>query len=369
MPFVTTSATGSQDDHTSRIRSLLAPFLQFFFAEHLIVHRRVSPETVASYRDTFRLLLQFLQRSVGKEPSRLTLADIQPPVILQFLDSLEQNRGNCARTRNVRLAAVRSFFRLLALRDPASVDVAARVLAIPVKRWDHRSGGLSDSSGNRRDSWRPLIQRPGLAAATMHYSSLCTTPGPGFRRWFLFSGISSATAPLPAFFDGKGPQGTKCALVAENRADSARLARRLRSEPAGLFTKRAVGLFHVMEWLTSFKQSVRRALPNCPSLATKRISPHVLRHTTAMHLLQSGVDITVIALWLGHESLETTHIYIEADLQMKQTSSRKGRTCGSRIPSLCALRRPAGLSLGTLIMPTCAGCARCYADAPSFYSA
>src|SRR5207253_4687072 len=91
--------------------SLVGPFLQFFFAEHLIVHRRVSPETVASYRDTFRLLLQFLQRSVGMEPSRLTLADMSAPVILRFLDSIEQDRGNCARTRNVRLAAIRSFFR------------------------------------------------------------------------------------------------------------------------------------------------------------------------------------------------------------------------------------------------------------------
>ena len=121
--------------------SLVSPFLQFFFAEHLIVHRRVSPETVASYRDTFRLLLQFLQRSGGIEPSRLTLADMQAPVILRFLDSIEQNRGNCARTRNARLAAIRSFFRLVALRDPASVDVATRVLAIPVKRWDHHLVG------------------------------------------------------------------------------------------------------------------------------------------------------------------------------------------------------------------------------------
>src|ERR1035437_4192381 len=118
--------------------SLVAPFLQFFFAEHLIAHRRVSPETVASYRDTFRLLLQFLQCSVGKEPSRLTLADMQAPSILQFLDSIEQRRGNCARTRNVRLAAIRSFFRSVALRDPGSIDMAARILAIPVKRWDHR---------------------------------------------------------------------------------------------------------------------------------------------------------------------------------------------------------------------------------------
>jgi len=121
--------------------SSVAPFLQFFFAEHLIVHRRVSPETVACYRDTFRLLLQFLQRSVSVEPSRLTLADMQAPVILRFLDNIEQNRGNCARTRNVRLAAIRSFFRLVALREPASVDVATRVLAIPVKRWDHHLVG------------------------------------------------------------------------------------------------------------------------------------------------------------------------------------------------------------------------------------
>ena len=160
---------------------LIAPFLQFFFAEHLIVHRRVSPETVASYRDTFRLLLQFLQRSVGKEPSRLTLADIQAPVILQFLDGLEQNRGNCARTRNVRLAAVRSFFRLLALRDPASVDVAARVLAIPVKRWDHRLVGYLT-----RPEIEAILAAPDLKTWTgrRDHALLLTlyTPERGFRR-------------------------------------------------------------------------------------------------------------------------------------------------------------------------------------------
>lgn len=177
--------------------ALVAPFLQFFFAEHLIVHRRVSPETVASYRDTFRLLLQFLQRSVGVEPSRLTLADMQAPAMVRFLDSIEQNRGNCARTRNVRLAAIRSFFRLVALRDPASVDVAPRVLAIPVKRWDHHLVGyLTRPEIDAILAAPDMIRKPGLVAATMRYSSRCTTPGPGYQRWFLRSGISLATVPL-----------------------------------------------------------------------------------------------------------------------------------------------------------------------------
>jgi hypothetical protein len=113
------------------------------------------------------------------------------------------------------------------------------------------------------------------------------------------------------------------------------------------------------------QQAVKRALPSCPSLAIERISPHILRHTTAMHLLQSGVDISVIALWLDHESLETTHISIEADLKMKQ-HPRKGRTCRPSLPPLQPIRRFAGLPLGTLIMPRSTGCVSCYGDVPSF---
>jgi site-specific recombinase XerD len=307
---------------------LLAPFLQFFFAEHLIVHRRVSPETVASYRDTFRLLLQFLQRFVGKEPSRLTLADIQPPVILQFLDSLEQNRGNCARTRNVRLAAVRSFFRLLALRDPASVDVAARVLAIPVKRWDHRLVGHLT-----RPEIDAILAAPDLKTWTgrRDHALLLTLYNTGARVSEMISVQRDqfsygATSMLSLM--GKGRKERSVPLWPR----TARILRGWLADFAanrtGLFTNARGGLLSRDGVAYILQESVRRALPNCPTLATKRISPHVLRHTTAMHLLQSGVDITVIALWLGHESLETTHVYIEADLQMKQQALEKVEPAG-----------------------------------------
>jgi integrase/recombinase XerD len=211
--------------------SLVSPFLQFFFAEHLIVHRRVSPETVGSYRDTFRLLLKFLQSSVGLEPSRLTLSDMQAPVILRFLDNIEQNRGNCARTRNARLAAIRSFFRLVALRDPASVDVATRVLAIPVKRWDHRLVGYLtrpeiDAILATPDTKTWTGRRDHALLLTLYNTGARVSEMVSVQRDQLLRRYFSA--PL----DWKRAQGTKCALMAKNRADSVRLARRYRRGPA-----------------------------------------------------------------------------------------------------------------------------------------
>jgi len=116
----------------------IAPLVQAFFTHHLVCQRRASPQTVASYRDTFRLLIQHRSQTSGKKPSDLTVEDLQAPAILEFLDHIERNRGNSIQTRNARLAAIRSFFRLVALRDPARIDLAAQVLAIPVKRADRR---------------------------------------------------------------------------------------------------------------------------------------------------------------------------------------------------------------------------------------
>ena len=308
--------------------SLVAPFLQFFFAEHLIAHRRVSPETVASYRDTFRLLLQFLQGSIGKEPSRLTLADMQAPSILQFLDSIEQKRGNCARTRNVRLAAIRSFFRSVALRDPGSIDMAARILAIPVKRWDHRLVGFRS-----RPEIDAILAAPDTQTWTgrRDHALLLTLYNTGARVSEIVSAKPDQFSYGPTsllHLNGKGrkertvplwPRTARIlrAWLADSGKNRTRLFTNARSGPLS-----RDGVTYILQ------QAVKRALPNCPSLATDRISPHILRHTTAMHLLQSGVDITVIALWLGHESLETTHIYIEADLQMKQKALEKVEPAG-----------------------------------------
>jgi site-specific recombinase XerD len=308
--------------------SLVSPFLQFFFAEHLIVHRRVSPETVASYRDTFRLLLQFLQRSGGIEPSRLTLADMQAPVILRFLDSIEQNRGNCARTRNARLAAIRSFFRLVALRDPASVDVATRVLAIPVKRWDHHLVGYLT-----RPEIDAILAAPDTQTWTgrRDHALLLTLYNTGARVSEMVSVQRDQFSYGPTsllHLTGKGRKERSVPLWPK----TARILRGWLTDTSEkrprLFTNARGGPLSRDGVAYILQQAVKQALPNCPTLAAKHISPHVIRHTTAMHLLQSGVDITVIALWLGHESLETTHIYIEADLQMKQKALEKVEPAG-----------------------------------------
>lgn len=308
--------------------SLAAPFLQFFFAEHLIIHRRVSPETVASYRDTFRLLLHFLQRSVGTEPSRLTLADMQAPVILQFLDDIEQNRGNCARTRNARLAAIRSFFRLVALRDPASVDIAARVLAIPVKRWDHRLVGYLtrpeiDAILASPDTTTWTGRRDHALLLTLYNTGALVSEMVSVQRDQFSYGTTSLL-----HLTGKGRKERSVPLWSKTaRTLRGWLADAGENQPR-LFTNARGGPLSRDGVAYILQQAVERSLPNCPSLATKQISPHVVRHTTAMHMLQSGVDITVIALWLGHESLETTHIYIEADLQMKQKALGKLEPAG-----------------------------------------
>lgn len=142
--------------------AILGPLLQAFFTEHLISHRLASPQTVDGYRDTFRLLLEFLRRTKGKEPSALRVSDLDAPAILEFLDYLEKDRGNAIRSRNLRLAAIRAFFRLVALRDPESVHLATRVLAIPVKRADRRLVGYL----TRPEVWRHRIGHSGPVGAT-----------------------------------------------------------------------------------------------------------------------------------------------------------------------------------------------------------
>ena len=273
----------------------LGPLLQSFFVEHLCSHKRVSPRTVESYRDTFRLLLQHLQAKTGKKPSALSIGDLDAPVILSFLENLEQQRHNQAQSRNVRLTAIRSFFRLVTLRDPASISIATRVLAIPLKRTDQRLVGyvtraevdailaannLSEWSG-RRD--HVLLGRKERSVP------LWPTTAKALKEWFSESGDRS---PAVAFPNARGSSLTRD------------------------------GVDYILQ------RAIERASVSCPSLNNKRVSPHILRHSCALHLLQSGVDIAVIALWLGHENIQTTHGYIEADLSIKEQALQKVAAAG-----------------------------------------
>jgi integrase/recombinase XerD len=303
---------------------IIAPLVQAFFTDYLVRQRRASPQTVSSYRDTFRLLLQHLSQATSKKPSDLSLEDMQAKAILQFLDNLEQERGNSIQTRNARLAAIRSYFRLVALRDPARIDLAAQVLSIPVKRADRRLIGYLT-----RPEIEAILATPNTAtwSGQRDYAMLLTLYNTGARISETLAlrqdHLSIATASL-VHFKGKGrkersvPLWPKTARTLRNWIEKrGENAERIVFPNAGGGRLSTDGANYILQ------QAVQRAIPSCPSLKGKRVSPHVIRHSTAMHLLQSGVDITVIALWLGHESLETTHGYVQADLQMKEQALGK----------------------------------------------
>ncbi|MCC6292168.1 MAG: tyrosine-type recombinase/integrase [Bryobacterales bacterium] len=304
---------------TDQASTLVGPLLQSFFTEHMLSHRRASQQTVDSYRDTFRLLLRFLQQTTGKEPASLRIADLDAPAMLSFLEHVEQQRHNQVQSRNVRLAALRSFFRLVALRDPASIHVVTRVLAIPVKRADKRLVGYLT-----RDEMDAILGAPDRKtwAGQRDYTLLLTFYNSGARVSELTS-LKRCQVQLGATsflqLHGKGrkersvPLWPKTARTLKIWLDASPPL------PDGPAFPSARGVALSRDGVNYILQdAVRAAAKTCPTLAARRVTPHVLRHTTAMHLLQSGVDITVIALWLGHESPETTHIYVEADLKTKE---------------------------------------------------
>ncbi len=299
--------------------SPLAPLLQFFLTEHLHSHKRVSPKTVLAYRDCFRLLLQFVHKKTKTPPSNLCIQDLDAPMILSFLDSLEQDRKNQVRSRNARLAAIRSFFRVVSLRDPASVGIVTRVLAIPVKRTDKRLVGYltreeMDAVLAAPDQAQWLGRRDHALLLTMYNSGARLSEMISLRRNQVVFGPTTYLQ-----LKGKGRKEREVPLWPKTSRVLQQWLGRLNNTTTDIVFPTTRGTELSADAVNYvLKQAVKRASGACPVLASKRITPHVLRHTTAMHLLQSGVDITVIALWLGHESIETTHKYLEADLTTKE---------------------------------------------------
>jgi integrase/recombinase XerD len=290
-----------------------------FFCDRLLNQQNVSPHTVASYRDAFRLLLDFLQRRHGTPPTKLSLDHLDASTVLAFLDDLETERGNSVRTRNARLIAIRAFITYASARDPTALPLAQRVLAIPQKRFDRPLLGYLTRAeveavldAPDRTTWSGRRDR---ALFTVLYNTgIRVSEVIGLRRGDLDVG--------PATSVQVQGQGRKQRRVPLWKATTAVLKEWLKEIAAGQDSPLFPGR-HGLPLSRSgvedrLQQAVRKAAERCPSLNDKNVSPHTLRHTTAMHLLQSGVDMTVIALWLGHESPETTHQYIEADLQMKQ---------------------------------------------------
>lgn len=296
------------------------PFLlESFFTKRLIAQRRVSSHTVSSYRDTFRLLLQYAKKTLGKEPSELTLEDLNAPFVGAFLDDLENARANSARSRNLRLTAIRSFFRYAALESPQHSNLIQRVLAIPNKRQPRPLVGFLT-----RPEVDALLAVPdrGTWLGRRDHALLLTVVQTGLR----LSEVASIRQRDVSFgvgahihCEGKGRK-ERCTPLAKSTVKV--LSAWIHQEgPAGtklLFpTVRGTQLSPdaVQAVVTKYAHMAQRV---CPSLADKQVSPHVLRHTTAMELLQAGVDRALIALWLGHESVETTQIYLDADLAMKE---------------------------------------------------
>ncbi|MGD0592592.1 MAG: tyrosine-type recombinase/integrase [Acidimicrobiales bacterium] len=314
--------------------SSVAPTMQMFFTDRLAKQRQVSPATVKSYRNTFVLLLRFVHGQTGKAPSTLDWSDLGAGVISDFLDHLEHDRHNSARSRNTRLAAVRSLFRYAALRHPEHAHLIQQVLAIPQKRYDR--------------TLVPFLE-PGEVAALLaapdrsrwegrrDHALICFAVQTGLRLSEL-TGAKCGDIELGTGAHvrciGKGRKERCVPLTSDTIAVlQVWLQERgwLRDEP--LFptrTGRRLSDDAVEARLGVHKQTAARLLP---SIGAKKLTPHVLRHTCAMNLLRSGVEVVVISLWLGHADIRSTHCYLHADMSIKEralaraapTSSKPGR--------------------------------------------
>jgi integrase/recombinase XerD len=300
--------------------SALAPTLEAFFTERLVGQRHASPHTVAAYRDAWRLVLRFVRDRTGKEPSQLDLADLDATVIGAFLDHLEQERHNSARTRNARLAAIRSFFHYAALRHPEHAGLIARVLAIPTKRCQH-----SEVSYLTRPEVEALVEAPDRNTWTgrRDHALLDVAAQTGLRVSEL-TGLRNHDIELGAGphvrCTGKGRKDRATPLPKQTVAVLKVWMRERGGDPGDpLFpTRQGTPLSrHAVEDLVA--KHTATAARRCPSLHTKHPTPHVLRHSCAMELLRSKVDVSVIALWLGHERPETTsRFYLHADMSIKE---------------------------------------------------
>lgn len=293
--------------------------LEGFFTQRLMQQRHASAHTIASYRDTFRLLLQFAQKRVRRAPSTLALEDIDAPLVVDFLDELEKVRDVTARTRNLRLTAIHSFFRYVAFEAPTHAAQVQRVLAIPAKRFARalvpflsRQEVDAILAAPDRRTWSGRRDHALILLAVQ--TGLRLSELTALQQQDLHLGTGAHVRVI-----GKRRKERCTPLSKNTRAVlTAWLKEPLKLLDQPLFPNARGGRLsaHGVHYLLA--KHVAAATGACPSLKHKRVSPHVLRHTTAMDLLQQGVEQSVIALWLGHESIETTQIYLDADLDFKQ---------------------------------------------------
>src|SRR5215831_4749609 len=307
--------------------SALAGLIESFFRQRLAAQRRASPATIVTYRDALRLLLVFASEKLGKAPVQLDIADLDRDLVLAFLDFLEKKRGNSVRTRNARLAAIRSFFQHVTYREPSAVGMAQRILSTPGKRCLRKTVSFLS-----KDEVAAVLAAPDRSTAQgrRDHVLLLFLSRTGVRVSEVVAldvGDLRLDAPTQALVHGKGSKDRVVPLTPDVMAMLKDFVHsRPREQRRGpVFTnargKRLTrwGVNHILA------RALSTATKTTPSLRRRPVSPHLLRHTMAMSLLQSGVDLVTIASWLGHSSVETTHFYVEANTEMKRAALAKGQ--------------------------------------------
>jgi integrase/recombinase XerD len=309
----------------------IAPTLQAWFTQRLVSQKRVSVHTIGAYRDTFRLLLGFAQHATGQTPSALDFADLDATLIAAFLDHLEHERHNSVRTRNARLAAIHSMYRFAALNHPEHSAVIQRVLAIPTKRFERNDVAYLETheidallAAPDRTTWTGRRDHALLVTAVQ--TGLRVSELVGLRCGDVELGKGAHVQCM-----GKGRKQRSTPLSAHSVAVLRVWLQERRGQPDDpLFpTSRGNPLSpDAVAWLVN--KHAATASISCASIANKTVTPHVLRHSAAMTLLRSGTDAIVVALWMGHESVETTNIYVHADPAIKERALARTTPPGTK---------------------------------------
>lgn len=306
----------------------LGVLIQSFFNERLVRQRNASPNTISSYRDTWRLFLKYLLETLKRDIGKITITDVTAEAVLGFLEHLEKDRNCCIRSRNQRLAAFKSFFKYALFVDPALMMQGERVLLIPSKIYERKVLGYltkaevqavldvpkrDTASGRRHYALLQFMYNTGTRASeatAVKVSDVRFLPG---ASQVLINGKGSKQRIVPIWDE---TADVLLDLISEQGDSNNPHAYVFKNQVGGTITRS--GIRYLID------TAVEKAIPNCNSLADRNISPHTFRHTTAMHLLQSGVDLNLIRMWLGHIKLDTTHQYIDSDTDMKREALMKG---------------------------------------------
>jgi site-specific recombinase XerD len=306
--------------------------VQRFFSQYLVEQRALSPRTVAAYRDSFMLFLGFAQQRLAKSPASINMADITAELILAFLEHLERERHNTVRSRNARLAALRAFLKFAAHHDLASLHVIERALAVPMKRFEQPMLGFLS-----REEMQALLADPGTTWTSQRdHLLLAMLYNTGARVSEIIAvKLVDVVLDKPACVHLHG-KGRKQRAVPLWKATVQEIRAWLRRNPqlaanSALLPNRDGAAMTRSNVAQRLRLMVAGVAKTTPSLAKRIVGPHCVRHTSAMHLLQSGVDISVIALWLGHERPTTTHMYVEADLAMKDRALARLQAPNSKV--------------------------------------